>query len=183
MKEILFRNENYSGSGVRDAIQVMSFEMFDLNNSDIPETLQATIFAKNTVAKNYCLKLIELIESNDLDNSNKPTITKESAIIWAENLLSFIKQETGKSIKYALWLTDVTNASYGMYGTASGCLNIGDQIDAYLESDIILSNMGMQGKLYGYESLPEIHHTITVTPDVRDDQFGGDTFHIFTQMS
>lgn len=165
MREILFRNENFRGSGVRDAVEVMAYEMFELNNVDILFTLEETIFKNYPEAKAYTNKLSSLIldeKSYDI-NAN---IRKEYVI----NLLNLIKVITGKDIKYALWLTDMNSAMHGMYGINQGFLRIGDCIDAYKVGDIILSNTKGDGILYGYTYSPQIYTKLYVTKaDIKEE--------------
>ena len=164
MMEVLFRNENYSGSGIRDAKEVLSYEMFDLDNSDIPITLAKTIFNNYPIAKNYCEKVAKIIESGIENNpDDRLVIDKSTSLVWAGNIIDFIRIVTGKSIKYVLWLADMDIVMNGIYGISGGHLQEYDTIDAYQVGPILLSDLGGAGKLYGYEELPKPFAAVTVS--------------------
>ena len=69
-----------------------------------------------------------------------------------KDVLAEIKQITGKDVRYCLWLCDAKEdlQEYDLHNELTD-----DDIDVYEESDIVLSDTGTSGKLYGYETMPE----------------------------
>lgn len=144
MTEIKFRNEQFRGSGIRDAFSVIKFELCELRNVGILTTLRDTIFKESNSVTQYLNTLIRNIDKEDgIDERD------------IRQILNFIQICTGKSIKYVLWLADMDIVMYGIYGIRGGYLNEYDTIDAYKVGTIVLADLGDEGKLYGYEELPK----------------------------
>ena len=172
MTEVKFRNEQFRGSGIRDAFSVIKFELCELQNTGIIVTLKNTIFKDISTAINYCNVLLRHVDKeNGIDDRD------------IEQILNLIKICTGKSVKYALWLADMDVVMHDEYGTKGGYLQPGDMIDAYKVGPVVLADLGREGKLYGYEEYPKPFATVAVAPDTREDEFGGDTFSVYTSMS
>jgi len=131
--KLLYRAES-SSHPERDAISVMMFEIEELENEDIFDY----------VLDNYKLsdELKESIETYmDSSEGNLENILK--------NMLSEIKTQTGKDIKYALWLAEKETVIDMYDGKENG-------IDVYETKDgVILSDLGYDGVLFGFEKLPE----------------------------
>ncbi len=131
--KLLYRAES-SSHPERDAISVMMFEIEELENEDIFDY----------VLDNYKLsdELKENIEAYmDSSDGNLENILK--------NMLSEIKTQTGKDIKYALWLAEKETVIDMYDGKENG-------IDVYETKDgVILSDLGYDGVLFGFEKLPE----------------------------
>lgn len=163
---IKYRTERLWGEGYRDAIEVMAHETFGLGNSDIPETLAKTIL-KGTSIEEELLQL-EYVLSQDYfeeDISHNKELAKfisiwekyedgeeEDAILFFEKVLDVIKTKIGKNIKYCLWLCDTKEdiiEEYDMHNELDE-----NSFDAYEDSNVILSDLGSGGKLYGYEEYP-----------------------------
>lgn len=58
-----------------------------------------------------------------------------------------INKSTGRNFKYGLWLAS-KDAVQSLYDGS-------DDIDAYEASDTVLVDLGYDGRLYAYESMPE----------------------------
>lgn len=131
--KLLYRSES-SSHPERDAISVMMFEIEELENEDIFDY----------VLDNYKLsdELKESIKTYmDSSDGNLESILK--------NILSEIKTQTGKDIKYALWLAEKETVIDMYDGAENG-------IDVYETKDgVILSDLGYDGVLFGFEKLPE----------------------------
>lgn len=155
-----YRSEIFYGSGCRDAAEIMAYETFKLGNTDILETLSTTIL-KNTEIGD----VLEIIQKemyynfiHELDEDGyylnliiEAYTDKEIGINFFKEVLEEVNKITGKDIKYCLWLCDTKEDVYDY--DLDGRLTDKD-IDIYEESDIILSDLGPEGKLYGYENMP-----------------------------
>lgn len=154
MTEIKFRNEQFRGSGIRDAFSVIKFELCELQNTGILTTLRDTVFKESDSVTQYLNTLIRNIDKEDgIDQRD------------IESILTFIRICTGKNITHALWLADMDVVMHGMYGISGGYLQPGDMIDAYRVGPIVLADLDREGKLYGYEKLPKPFATIAVTEE------------------
>ena len=137
-----FRTEKFSGSKVRKAIDVMKYEIFDLGNTDILKTLKTTIL-KNSIF----IKEIEKIEFELEENGYVDDLFENEKIDFCQKILDEIHFITNKKIEYALWLADLEIVKKYYKGSNSN-------IDMYKTTNIILSNLGLDGILYGYEEMP-----------------------------
>lgn len=154
-----FRTELLYGEGYVNAASVMGHEVFELQNTDILDTLSNTILKDTELGKKLVhLSAVLSEESEDeemeqfLDQAYEDETIGES---FFENVLREIYTITGKDIKYCLWLCDSKDDlrySYGDYFDDGNVDNA--DIDEYEDSDIVLSDMGREGKLYGYEKEP-----------------------------
>ena len=136
------RTEEFSGSKVRDIVKVFQYEIFELGNTDILETLKNSILKENV--SELCLnKMIdELIENGYIDD-----MFEDEQFDYCKKLVNAINVKLNKNIQYALWLADmevVEKIYKGVY------------LDFYETSNCILSNLGKDGILYGYEEMPKI---------------------------
>lgn len=141
-----FRTEYFSGSGVRDAAEVMAYETFELGNTDILEYLcshqlkgGSIVPALETIAK----ELDENGYVNDMSWDDKVSFFRE--------VLVDLSKATGTAISYALWLAEppAILAIYGR-GVAPEA-----EVEIYEESNVVLSDIGFDGALYGYETEPQ----------------------------
>ena len=158
-----YRSEILFGEGYRDAANVMAHETFELMNTDIARTLSTSIL-KGTDAghkleileeeiNNYCIAegdnglLFSIIENYSNDNAYK-----KLGIQFFQEVLNSINNKIQKNIKYCLWLCDTKEKVYN-YDIHNDLTDA--DIDVYAASDIILADIGDEGKLYGYEYNPE----------------------------
>ena len=154
-KKIGWRTEQLYGEGYLDAASVIAHEVFNLNNTDILETLSEGVL-KNSRYCNKLKKLIMVIEGDlkDLEMEHFLDIAfdnEEIGINYFKDVLQEIKEITGKDIKYVLWLCDTIEDIILEYANDDTQL---DDFDGYEISDIIISDIGTAGKLYGYEEKP-----------------------------
>ena len=145
-KQILYRTETFSGSGERDAIEVMRYEIFELNNSDILDTLFEGILAKHPIAGRIEKLLNELDDNGYIDDVSE---TEQRSFLL--EVLQSVKDVTGKDIKFALWLTDKDKIA-SFYGRD---MCDATDYDAYEVGPVMLSGLNGDGNLYGYETLPK----------------------------
>ena len=151
-----FRTEQFCGEGYRDAAEVMAHEVFELQNTDILETLSNGIL-KGTMVGARMKPLIDGIQNETDDKSINDFLDLAfenvyAGIFYFRMVLSVIKSITGKDIKYVLWLCDSIDDVKQSYEFGD---NVYTEFDEYKTSDVVLSDIGTQGKLYGYETMPE----------------------------
>lgn len=157
MQKILYRSEDSYGSGVRDIIQVMTYEIYELGNTDILEYVCEHYLTGET--KNVVTHLIYTIENGEAE------LSENDIEDLCENIIDEINKKTNHNLKYALWLAD-KNVVEDMY--ADDELNI----DAYYISDIILADLGYDGILFAYDEEPEPIETINEAFRDYDDNIG-----------
>ena len=158
-----YRTEILFGENYRDAAKIMAHETFELGNSDIVSTLRNTILKESPISDKLRI-LEEEIESGDISTDDNGELydmyqTHDSygddtcaSVQFFSDVLEEIKNATGKDIKYALWLCDEKENVYD-YDIHHELTD--DDIDVYEETDIVLSDIGIGGKLYGYETEPK----------------------------
>lgn len=148
-KKILYRTESCYGSGIRDVQEIMKYEIFELMNTDILETLKRTIFKNDEFAKTWIEHVIEWCQGND-EHDYSEEANQNDFCKW---LIKYLNFKTNKNIQYALWLAEkeavMDKEIYGAY------LESEEDVDAYEIGDILLSDIGYDGRLYGYENYPE----------------------------
>lgn len=142
---MLYRTESFSGSGERDFVKVLCFEIYTLGNSD---SLDYIINHYN-ISEELRNQMVTMIE--DLENDVLLEDTSEKEVLqFCKEILKELNTLLGKNLKYALWLAnlDVVIDYYS-------CNQSTEDIYSYEESDIILSDLKADGKLFAYEELPE----------------------------
>ncbi len=145
---IMFRTEAFSGSGVRKADEVMAFEIFELGNTDILETLADGIL-KNRPITLAVMSTIKAIETGDKD---LPAADDDVALKFCSELLREVFEETGVKVNYALWLTSKESISE-FFGRD---MADGLDYDAYETGPVVLSeDDGDGGVLFGYTDMPK----------------------------
>ena len=137
MSNIMYRSEDSYGSGVRDVLDIMTFEIYELKNIDIPDYILNN-YLQNTNIQGTVEKLVDDVEA----------FSEEEVYKICKLIIKEINIQTDHDLKYALWLAD-KSVVLDMYAYDS--LNV----DAYETSDIILSNLGADGILFAYDYEPE----------------------------
>lgn len=146
-KKYEYRSEIPFGEGYRNILDVMTHEIYELNNTDILETLKNTILKQEKKLVNDINEILDDIEKNIFFENHCEYDIRE----FMKECLKMINKKYKKDIKYCLWLAD-KNVVIDYYG--KGKLSE-DDIDKYQVSDIILSDLGYDGRLYGYEEYPK----------------------------
>ena len=137
LDEIMYRSEESGGSGVRDVIDIMTFEIFELGNTDILDyTLENYLQDTN---------IQETVESL-IDDVTAFSINEVEKI--CKLIIKEINIQTDHNIKYGLWLADYDRVK-DMYAYDES------SIEAYKVSDIILSDLGIDGVLFAYDEMPK----------------------------
>lgn len=137
MNSVMYRSEDSYGSGVRDILDIMTFEIYELKNIDILEyTLDH--YLQNSNIKETVENMIA-----DIEIFSEDEIYKVCKLIINE-----INKQTDHNLKYALWLAE--------YDAVSNIYSFDESsIEAYNTSDVILSDLGYDGILFGYDEEPE----------------------------
>ena len=149
-----YRTEELFGEGYRDAASVMAHETFYLSNTDILDTLSQTLFQNTEYSKE--LKHMSDVINCEVDDEKTEQFLdaafndEKLGIDYFNNILKEIKKITKKDIKYVLWLCDSIEDIKQEYEINEPFTSF----DIYGKSDIVLSDLGVAGKLYGYESKP-----------------------------
>lgn len=116
------------------------FEMAELRNDDIPEYVLSHFTLSDSVRE-------ELTDTLKLrDNGEYPFLVDRSYLEdLIDDMLTDIRNETGKDIRYGLWLADEDGVKRYLCGGT---------VDRYPLSEVILSDLGPDGRLYAFNSLP-----------------------------
>ena len=140
-----YRSENVSGSGERGVLPVIMYETFELGNTDILD-----YFIKHHPGSDLSERCRTVSES--LQEACELNLLYEEEKKLIEDVVAAVSAETGKDIRYVLWLTD-PEYILELYLH----LDVGEEtyLDGYEESDVIFSDIGPDGTLYGYEEYPE----------------------------
>lgn len=139
MSNIMYRTE-MSMSSERKAIPLMLFEISELHNADILEYVRDNYDLPGILKRN----ITEYIENIDEIEEGDDVVE-----YMLREILSCIEDETGKTIKYALWLA-TKEAVEELYDGDEQFIYEYDVTDA-----VILSDLGFDGVLYGFENMPE----------------------------
>lgn len=140
---IMYRTETYSGSLERRFTHVLRYELFVLGNAHILLEL-----IQNELVRD--LDLIAQMESfaDELEEIGFVDDMPESdQLEFLERVRLDVSAQAGRDIQYALWLTDKACVQ-DFYGGRDG------DIEGYKTSDVILSDLGRSGTLFGYELEP-----------------------------
>lgn len=163
-KEIGYRTEAFFEEGYRNAASVMAHETFVLDNTDILSYLiDSDLIGQGT--KDYLQVYVTLIEEGRLIYTGYNTDyeemlyryrkNEEDRIEFFQEVLDDIKNRKGIDVNYVLWLCDSPENAFNSYNVEQN-ISIADiEFDGYLKSDVILSDIGTEGKLYGYEKEPK----------------------------
>lgn len=140
-----YRTETFSGIGPRDAAEVMAFETFELGNTDIPEYLCSHQLKSSSIAPALESITKELDENGFVDD-----MSWEEKVDFFREVLGDLSKVTGVNISHALWLAD-PDTVLNFYGKD---LTTGSYIDAYEPGPVVLTDLGHDGTLYGYDHDP-----------------------------
>ncbi len=137
----LFRTENYSGSGQRDLEKIIAFEMEELGNTDIPEYILTHYNLPDNIKKDLKLTL------KSKDNGEYPFVSdRKSFKKLIHDTLDTIAEQIGFQPRLGLWLAN-KDAVQTLYGGTE------EDIQEYPTSPCILSDLGEDGILFGYERI------------------------------
>lgn len=140
-----YRTETFSGIGPRDAAEVMAFETFELGNTDIPEYLCSHQLKGSSIAP-----ALESITRELDDNGFVDDMSWGEKVDFFREVLEDLSKVTGVNISHALWLAD-SDTVLNFYGKD---LTTASYIDAYEPGPVVLTDLGHDGTLYGYDHDP-----------------------------
>lgn len=154
-KLVRYRTEAFSGLGEREAAKVMAFETFELGNTDILECLEKELLHNSGALRGRCLDFIDyLSNSGSVKPDEWAEFGFEDGVAFFRDVLAEIKKVTGLDIQYVLWLADketVTDRGYEGYGRD---MADDEDFESYQVGPVVLSDLGWDGTLYGYEVSP-----------------------------
>ena len=140
-----YRTESFSGTGSRDAAEVMAFETFELGNTDIPEYLCSHQLKDSSIAP-----ALESITKELDDDGFVDDMSWEEKVDFFREVLEDLSKVTSVNITHALWLAG-PDTVLNFYGKD---LTPDSYIDAYEPGPVILTDLGYDGTLYGYDHEP-----------------------------
>ena len=140
---VRYRTEAFSGSGVRDGVEVVWYEIFKLGNIDILDCLSRTILNRHSICE-----VMMQCQQNLENNGYVEDMGEEDAKAFVRRIIEAVNEETGKNVNYALWLADKETVKNIYHGED-------EDIDSYQTGSVVLSDIGYDGTLYGYEKAPE----------------------------
>lgn len=152
-----YRTEAFFGSGVRDAVEVMAFEINTLGNTDILRTLGTGLLQGTETGK----EMLSIAEQLDADGEGAEDLFYIKDL--CREALKAIEAKTGVQVKYALWLAEYDDVlthfwawAFGASGATKSVPKPEDgEIEAYEIGPVILSaGDGAGGMLYGYSNMP-----------------------------
>ena len=140
---IMYRTETYSGSLERRFAHVLCYELFTLGNAHILNEL-----IQNELVRNSDLIIeMESMGRELEENGYGDDMSELDQLEFWEKVRLDISAQAGRDIQYALWLADKACVQRFYGGTDS-------DIESYETSDVILSDLGRGGTLFGYELEP-----------------------------
>ena len=141
---IMYRNDSYYGDGVRDAVSIIAYEFQELGNTDAIEYILENYPVPSSVSEKWRGYLKEMEDNGYVDDLSDENFEQDVSA-----LLECVSEYAGVRIVEALWLAE-RDAVIDYYGGDS------DNISGYpTKNAVILSDLGRDGILWGYESIPE----------------------------
>ena len=141
--------------GIRDAARVICFEMFELGNTDIPDTvyykyIQPNLEVLYPIYHESINQIRVLIDVEDRDKAKDWMYSLEGHrdfMLLALAIIDMVNKVTKASVRYVLWLAEKERVVQYYNGEEKN-------MQEYATSPIILSDLGAEGILFGYETMP-----------------------------
>ena len=152
-----YRSELLFGEGYTEAGPVLAHETFVLQNTDILRHLGNGILA-GTEASERMLHIADVMDGEAKDESVSAFLDRcyhdsdectEGTTFFRDTVLPAIKDKTGRDIRHVMWLCDCPEDVIDAYGSIEPITR--DDIDEHKVGDVLLSDIGIDGKLWGYE--------------------------------
>ena len=135
-----------------DAHNVIKYEIFELGNLDILDTLRIKFGSSlNSKLHSNIIKIMSDMTFG-IDSLNPDKIVSD--------IISMSNKFYHTNINYVIWLCDSISDIYSSYDIPKKKVL---EYHEYAKSNVILSDLGKQGKLYGYESIPFPNRPIMIT--------------------
>lgn len=147
--KVMYRNDSCYGSGVIDLRKIIKYEVCELGNTDIFRYCVDN-YKLSKELKTSLTKLSDDIEIDNLiinDSGDSNMIKYVDLLI--TKLITEISTLIGKMIKYGVWLAELS-AVTELYSDEDSDSDIME----YETSDVILSDLGHDGKLFAYDVYP-----------------------------
>ena len=139
--DLMYRNEEYGGSGVSDIEDVICYEVGELRNEDIFDYCIDNYKLSDTLLR----KIEDVRAFIDDDGFNEDDKDLRDTV---KQLVAEVSKICGKTIRYGLWLA-TKEAVLDIYDGEE------DSLSAYKPTDVVFSDLGYDGVLFGYEEKPE----------------------------
>ena len=140
----LYRNDELYGESLYNIVDIMVYEITELCNVDILEYCVDHYDFSDSLKKRIH-HVIDIISNDKFTGSLDEIQLIEGICV---NIINGIQELTNVYVQFGLWLCS-KEAVYDLYdGTP-------ENIKAYKTSDIILSDLGSDGILFGYTLKPE----------------------------
>lgn len=141
--------------GIRDAARVICFEMFELGNTDIPDTvyykyIQPNLEALYPIYHESINQIRVLIDVEDRDKAKDWMYSLEGHrdyMLLALAILDMVNKICHTKVHYVLWLASKEKVVNYYNGNKKN-------MQEYTTSPIVLSDLGDEGILFGYENEP-----------------------------
>ena len=135
MDELKYRCEDCYGSGERDIKRVIKHEVSELRNIDILEYCYEHYALSDNLSSDIRTVIDRINQYEDVDDILSGVI---------DRLVSELNALTGKNLRFCLWLGEFQYIQ-DFYG---------EPTHASSTSDVILSELGLDGTLYAFENEP-----------------------------
>lgn len=157
-----YRADDLFGDSYRDAVDVMTHEIFELQNADILDTLANGVLKDMDIAEHlkhlsYDISSPKSVYFADILEEENESVAEDKAKIFVREILDAVREKTGKDIKYVLWLSDSVDDIISEYEPNDSITEFDEYSTA---NSVILSDLGKGGKLFGYEKLPTVIRTV-----------------------
>ena len=143
--EVEYRSEQAFGSGERNIVDVLWYEIHELGNydmlDDIRQRLSDPVLVEELIGYQQ-----EMEDTGFVDDMSEDELKE-----FYQRCLDDINRVCQKDYKYCLWLASKdTVADYYLQNDTGNA-----EISAYYPSDFVLTDLGYDGRLYFYEEMPE----------------------------
>ena len=139
---MMCRIEDAFGSGHRDIADVLNYEIIVLENIDIFECLSVNEVLPIQLRERMISCMNDKLTYGCIQQST------EELKIFIRQVIESLNESYGVNFSHCLWLCK-KKCVRELYGKSAF-----DKIDYYEESDVILSDLGVCGKLYAYTYNP-----------------------------
>lgn len=134
----MYRSERIYGSGVRDLQEIITFEVSELWNTDV------FVYSLDHYGEYFDSHLADTLKLFAYDDDYLAAFGSTVGNT-VEAFLHALNRGCGHHLRYGLWLAEKSRFPGDMQ----------PELDAYLTSDVILSDLGSDGKLFAYENMPQ----------------------------
>jgi hypothetical protein len=138
MAEMGYRDDTLYGDGYVDAARVLTYEIGELGNYDVLEYLAMTCLVGTDIGEQWP----EVNNDVEVDEFFEARGGVEHFV--RAELLPAIAEATGVRVSTVRWLCRTVDDVVNAYGADP------DNVTAYPVGDVLLSDLGVDGQLWGY---------------------------------